>query len=508
MKITTMIAATLAATIITMMCGCSSEESLNGSFDAPRLTLSVCDQGFASADGTKTRTTDNGTATSFSANDAIGIYITDGTNVKFANLKYTFDGTNWTSSVYGTALPYIANGKYFAYYPYQEAYNASNVTAAATTTDDFFATMISGWTPATDQSTHDKYTAQDLMTAIGASTDGYQFTFDMTHQMALAEMDFPQITYWLSTGVYTGTTSNKYRFKDYTPYNIGDGQYRLIINPITTTSISGTIYGDPTTLLGSWSIDSPAKSYIKTFKADSESPFLISCVPAVGSIYYSDGTCANKLIEGKTPIGVVVSTNSTYCEPDQANNQFGHGLVMALKYVESTIAMWQTEDVTDAGLTKCTTYKDLYNDKSGLTNQNKVGISDTYPAFKAAYNYLSAVHPTTSSSWFLPSAGQWWDAMEQATTKYGKTLKIADYHDNSSDYEDNWISGDVIAALNKLMKNYSGLDFWELDSRIFWTGSEKDESYACIVQLNIYQGLEFGSYYKANEGYVRPFLAF
>ena len=498
----------LAAIVIMMMCGCSSEESLNGSSDAPRLTLSVRDLGFASADGAKTRTTDDGTATSFSANDAIGIYITDGTNVKFANLKYTFDGTNWTNSAYGTALPYIASGKYFAYYPYQDTYNASNVTAAATTADDFFATVISGWTPAADQSTHDKYTAQDFMTAIGSVSD-YQFTFDMTHQMALAEMDFPQITYWQSTGVYTGTTGEKYRFNDYTPYKISDGQYRLIINPATTASVGGTIYGDPTNLLGSWSFDSPAKSYFKIFKASSEAPSLISCVPAVGSIYYSDGTCANKFISSKTPIGVVVSTNSAFCEPDETYKKYGHGLVMALGYASYGTA-WGSAD-TDAGLTKCTTYTDVYNDKSGLTNQTKVGTSDTYPAFNAAYNYLSAAHPATSSDWFLPSAGQWWDAIEQAAKKNSITLTIVGYHDSQNGFGEN-ISGDgkaALDALNNLVSNYSSLGWTPFDSRCFLTSSEYSGIAACTLTLSAGTGLAFGAAWKTFAScYVRSFLAF
>ncbi len=507
-----MIKTMLAATVITMMCGCSSEESLSGSSDAPRLTLSVRDQGFASADGAKTRTTDEGTATSFSANDAIGIYITDGTNVKFANLKYTFDGTNWTNSAYGTALPYIASGKYFAYYPYQDTYNASNVTAAATTADDFFATMISGWTPAADQSTHDKYTAQDLMTAIG-SVSNYQFTFDMTHQMALAEMDFPQITYWKSTGVSTGTTGEKYRFNVYTPYNIGDGQYRLIINPATTTSVSGTIYGDPTNLLGSWSIDSPAKSYIKTFKVNGKSPSLISCIPAVGSIYYSDGTCANKLIDGKTPIGVVVSTNSTYCEPDQTNNQYGHGLVMALKNA-SRSAVWGPLN-TDEKLLNKGNLAACYNDASGLANTNTIynahssTLQSDYPAFYAAINYKNTVaFPSSSSGWFLPSLGQWWDTLEKVAAAKNYTLKLPNYH-TSNDASYTGIGEiNIIYALNGICSNLPHDIFQSGLNLGYWSSTEYDSNTAYFICFSYSPDLKLIAYHKSYSYLVRAFLAF
>jgi hypothetical protein len=203
-----------------------------------------------------------------------------------------------------------------------------------------------------------------------------------------------------------------------------------------------------------------------------------------------------------------VSTNSAFCEPDETNKKYGHGLVMALGYA-SYDTSWGTAD-TDAGLNKCTTYTDVYNDKSGLTNQTKVGTGDSYPAFKAAYNYLSAVHPATSSDWFLPSAGQWWDAIEQAAKKNDITLKIAGYHD-SMDLIGQYISGDdaALEALNNLVSNYSSFGWVPLDSRCFLTSSEFSELATCTLVPSAGTGLQFGVARKTFGGcYVRSFLAF
>ena len=513
MKRTTIIKTMLAVAIMMLVCGCSSEEIISDiASENKTVPISVTDTGFVSAVGGKTRTAESGTKTTFTNGDAIGIYVMDGSTVKYTNLKYTYDATNkvWTNTTYGANVPFILSGKYFAYYPYKDTYTAAatDVAATATTAETFFAPIITTWTPATDQSTQANYTAQDLMVAQGeTSTNGY--VFSLTHQMAMVEVDLAQEKFILDGGV-----PYKYSFDTYQPYNIEDGKYRMLVKPDDANmSIGGKIYATPTAQTGVWSVTetSPDKAKCKVYTLDGKAASLSDSYVGVGvgSLYYSDGTCANELINGKTPIGVVVSTNSTYCEPTADNGKYGHGLVMALGYASKKI-QWKIVD-TDAGLPKCGSYKALYNDKSGLTNQTKVGISDTYPAFKAAYDYLSEAHPTTSSCWFLPTVGQWWDAIEQAATKNGKILTISSYHDDSSSLVGNYINSDVIVvdALNKLMSNYSGLDYEKIEFKLHWASTEHNDYTSFIVQFSSSDGLCINSSQKnADERCVRPFLAF
>src|SRR5574344_443824 len=499
--------------LVALFSGCSSEDVITDSVKRDNLALTVSQENFAGLDSVKTRTTDSGTSTTFSSGDAIGIYVVNGSTVTNANLKYTYNGSSWSNDTYGANVPFVPGGKYFAYYPYVSSYTANSVTASATTADDFFANVISGWTPSTDQSTHDKYTAQDLMVSMATVDGSTGYTFSMAHQMALMEMDFAQIEFWQRTGTSTGTSGDKYRFESHTPYDIsGNGsKYRLLVKPSTAkTTVTGRIYSDLTTNSGAWYIQetSPAASNYKVYKYNSEEPSLLyTCVPAVGSLYNSDGTCTNKIVDGKTPIGVVVSTNSTYCESGKG---FGHGLVMALANAGTSI-QWKTDN-NNSGLSKCTTAQTSYENVSGLSNQTTVGINDTYPAFKAAYNY-TPVHPTGSSNWFLASTGQWMDAAENVLKKYNQTTaynNMVTQHTSGETYSiDLSKSTDVMTYMNKIMSDYSNLNYTAFAiSQYYWSCPEWDTSHVCSFYFNSNSHLILDYRGKTDTHSVRPFLAF
>ena len=505
----------IAAAAIILLGSCSTDDSLSKTDTETGRTMkiSVAQAGFTGSDSTGTRATNADLTTTFESGDHVGIYVTDGSGkVVTANQEITYDGTNWIigDATTGTeaTLEYHSAYHYFAYYPYNSK-APTDLTLTATTGENFFGSYINNFTPSTDQSTAADYSAQDLMVATGA-VDGTSLSFGMTHQMALVEVDFAQEKWTYYGGPYI----YKYAFDTYSPYNISNGAYRILVKPATAYTINGNKYNKRGTSTGTWSLTTgttlTAGKY-KHYKSNGKSANLTSSFvsPEVGDIYYSDGMYCSTIVSGKTPIGVVVSTNGTngtYCESGKG---YGHGLVMALK--DAGKVKWETSG-TDAGLTKCSTYKALYHDVSGLSNQtNKV--SDTYPAFKAAYNYLSAAHPTGSSSWFLPSAGQWWDAMENAydaNDESGSSLTIASYHDDVENKPISGVPGDykALAALNKLMSKYSGLTYTAIVDGGYWTGSEWNASFACDLYFSSSSGLTFGYSLKTVTYYVRPFLAF
>src|SRR5574344_673126 len=524
MKKSNIIRVMLFATITTMLCSCSSDEIFTDTISGTqKMSLKVLDEGFTNENGAKTRTTDSGITTIFTDSDSIGIYITDGTAVKYANLKYTFDGTNWSNSIYGTSMPYLANGKYFAYYPYKSSFTAADVAGDKTSAEDFFAAIISGWTPATDQSTQANYTAQDLMVALGTSGDGYQFTFPMAHQMALLEADFAQVTYWTNTGVSTGVSGDKYRFEDnsYKLYNISDGAYRMIVKPEQSVTLKGSIYSDPTTKIKNWNITgtSPSKSYLQVYKLNGEEPSFLNYVPTVGSLYNEDGTCSNKVISNKKPIGIIVSTNSLYCE---SANGYGHGLVISLMGVGSLVNWGPNNDEALGNKEKL---KDCYEDVSGLSNTSAIATAHTlsstptdgYPAFYYAYiDYNdSRPAPLECSGWFLPSIGQWWNTLEEVTAKYGKTLDLIKYHDSSDmGYNSNDNSNDdgkiIHDSFSSLIDKYKGLYIEDI-SDTYWSSSEGDVGLMVWridlpTDAEIRLRIEFDV--KVCPYRVRPFLAF
>ena len=143
-----------------LLTACTQEElPLPGANDAAPLTITVTDGGYArttSADGSQkaaTRATEDGYRTEFTAGDACGLYLVRGGAVVYDNVKLTATaGTDgslaWQPEAGVTLAGGMAGEHYFLYYPYR-ANMTDKVTASATSDEEFFAPLISGWQPGT-----------------------------------------------------------------------------------------------------------------------------------------------------------------------------------------------------------------------------------------------------------------------------------------------------------------------------------------------------------------------
>lgn len=218
---------------------------------ATPLTITVTDGAYAPAptandedDATApaTRAVERGFATEFTAGDQIGLYEvreeeqSDGRliyQVITKNLCLTYNGTAWALPEGAELSPERqADGsrtRYYAYYPWQkdmadkvvgdDDIYVENQTGKPWTSREFFAPLISGWGPVSDQSTYAAYTASDLMVSLGTVTqrtdgaDGSELRFEMEHQMALAVVRVPSTEY-----TYTETVSGETTTKDYRLY--------------------------------------------------------------------------------------------------------------------------------------------------------------------------------------------------------------------------------------------------------------------------------------------------
>ena len=125
---------------------------------------------------------------SFTTNDAIGLYVVDKNNqIVESNVKLTLEGDNkWAT---GKKFLKLAGYKYFAYYPYSDTKAPTvNTDAADKTATDFFASTISNWNPAKDQSK--ELLSQDLQVAKGVvADDASTLKFTMEHSMGLAVLN-------------------------------------------------------------------------------------------------------------------------------------------------------------------------------------------------------------------------------------------------------------------------------------------------------------------------------
>src|SRR5690606_26063089 len=117
---------------------------------------------------------------------------------------------------------------------------------------EFFADVVSSWTPGTEQGTYADYTAQDLMTAKGTAS-GKNLFFSMQHQMALVVIDLPRTKYSLSTDInYTWIADAlDLQFTGFAPCRMDDGTYRYLVKPATSPSLSGS-YTNATPATAEW----------------------------------------------------------------------------------------------------------------------------------------------------------------------------------------------------------------------------------------------------------------
>ena len=171
---------------------------------------------------------------SFTTNDAIGLYVVDKNNqIVESNVKLTLGSdSKWTTD---KKFLKLAGYKYFAYYPYSATAPVENTTATntATTATDFFASKISSLSPAPDQSAQNTLLAQDFQVATGeVASDASTLTFLMEHSMGLAVLNLT------SKDI---AKTRRFKNNNYTYY------YPDLPGRVTTKPTKGTDYTDDAT---------------------------------------------------------------------------------------------------------------------------------------------------------------------------------------------------------------------------------------------------------------------
>src|SRR5574344_2444477 len=494
--------------------GCSSDETLTGdnSTATQSMKINVSDGMFTSVEnnGAKTRATDSGTGTSFVNGDAVGIFAvkSDGT-LALTNAKYTYDGTSWLNSDNTDKLPYYDGIKYFAYYPYQESLGSDKYDATKTAADTFFGTLISSWTPAADQSTQAKYTAQDLMVSM-ATVDipTHSCTFAMSHQMAFVEMDLHQAHY-----TYNGLDTYRFTFDNANkPFNTAAGKYRFLVKPSSTLSITGNNQYNSTDVSKTkrWKITgtAPVVAKYKIYKYNGALAWLtqtsrqnVYIVDAnIGEYLYDNGTTGTTFKSGQT-VGIIFSSELTQ---NQYNAGCRHGRALALKDAYNGTCTWSTDYTSpyadQVAHPYCQTSSTFYNDVSSgydalSANSSYVGDSNN-PAWYYCKNYSDGTTKSfTNSGWYLPSAGDWWDIMENLCTWTAALKKTIQGMRTSSSF------GIVISGLSGYYSTFDtklsagGAGSPLNHSNYYWSASE----YNSGIAVN----LAFGSSFVGVDGIVK-----
>lgn len=481
-----------------------------------------------------TRASDDGAVTHFESGDRVGVLISeDGTPIEANNLPFVCDGQgNWTfdeatASTEGTGKAlYTMNagaGKVAltVYYPYMA--NADNASG----TDDLKRILA----PLDDQSSEENYRLSDLMfwTDTRPATD---LTVDATLTHAYASVSLKAgDEYELETGDRITIAPSDVNFTvgdkvNITPYRAEDGSYRLILPSDFTGgevrwfyTFGGVSYG------GSRTLSSVAANtrYSKTETEDKGRYGLENA--RIGDFYCTkdDGASGYVIpqeadaatVQAATVVGIVFQTDKKRIGTKEKEKLGGeekvHGLVMAVKNA-ATSQTWGPYG-TDEELTKCESKADNYNDISGYGNCERIrtnrGSFDSYPAFKAADDYNAGCPvPETTTGWYLPASGQWWDILQNL----GGCPILADKSEQTSSATGDFTwsgQGDVPAALNNWMahiadgnKNTFRSGDW------FWSSSERSSRNARRWRVN--SNGDVGCYWRYKNGSydVRPVLAF
>lgn len=539
-----------AALLLPLAASCTQEEFPAVQDKAQQLTISVTDGGYTSAvenmkTRVETRAVENGYTTEFTEGDACGFYMVRGGKPVYSNVKLTAEkdaatgGIMWKTD--GTTLAAGMDGEsYYLYYPYQADMAGKTATPAegAVMTDaEFFKPLIDGWQPGDDQSTHAAYTASDLMTAGGSTTgtgNTIHLSFAMKHRMALAVIEMPKTVYkFIDANVPDYTVGAEATFTGTAkPLRMADGTYRYLVHSSMPT-IEGCYDGGNREFTITTSASHPVVGEYKRYKVDGAAEtiknvtYAESGIARIGDFYCTknNGTTGYLIpkeadettVQAAKVVGIVFQTDKSRIGAKEKEKLGGegnvHGLVMAVKNI-ATRQAWGLFGM-DEGLTTCRTKADNYNDISGYGNCEHIrtnrGNFDSYPAFKAAYDYNTTCPvPATTTGWYLPASGQWWDILQNL----GGCPALADVTQQTSPDTGEFLwksQGDVPAALNKWMENIAVGDKDTFNNLVsFCSSSEHSKYHTWYWILNNFQGMVrciWASKFDGSDN-VRPVLAF
>ena len=540
----------LQAALLLLLVSCTQEEFPAVQDKAQQLTISVTDGGYTSAvenmkTRVETRAVENGYTTEFTEGDACGFYMVRGGKPVYSNVKLTAEkdaatgGIMWKTD--GTTLAAGMDGEsYYLYYPYQADMAGKTATPAegAVMTDaEFFKPLIDGWQPGDDQSTHAAYTASDLMTAGGSTTgtgNTIHLSFAMKHRMALAVIEMPKTVYkFIDANVPDYTVGAEATFTGPAkPLRMADGTYRYLVHSSMPT-IEGCYDGGNREFTITTSASHPVVGEYKRYKVDGAAEtiknvtYAESGIARIGDFYCTknNGTTGYLIpkeadettVQAAKVVGIVFQTDKSRIGAKEKEKLGGegnvHGLVMAVKNI-ATRQAWGLFGM-DEGLTTCRTKADNYNDISGYGNCEHIrtnrGNFDSYPAFKAAYDYNTTCPvPATTTGWYLPASGQWWDILQNL----GGCPALADVTQQTSPDTGEFLwksQGDVPAALNKWMENIAVGDKDTFNNLVsFCSSSEHSKYHTWYWILNNFQGMVrciWASKFDGSDN-VRPVLAF
>jgi len=248
-----------------------------------------------------------------------------------------------------------------------------------------------------------------------------------------------------------------------------------------------------------------------------EADVRVRCLPNIGDYYYSDGTFGTSKVPSKaTVIGIVFSNKVSVTD---SVNGWTHGYAMALTNAASSVTWSPNTSTLEFPLSQVTSFPSYKTELDGYTHcqtiKTKAGsnLSSNYPAFYYALNYSAYIAPSSSSGWYLPSSGQWYQII---TNLGGISTGITPIQTTGSGLT-YWyysvMASTASSGINSYLSKVSGanlIDWSSSANRVYWCSNEASASYACAMDFgfgNLY--LDFIAKTDASSYIrVRPVVAF
>ena len=245
---------------------------------------------------------------SFVEGDEIGVYGMNGSELIANNVKFTLNAEgHWMPE---SDVTYSYDYTYYAYYPYKSnatltsqscSFDSSSAPVyedlegqAYDDTPDKFASFITHWPIATDQSDVDDFMASDLLAARGSNLTVPVVRFTMAHRLAMCQL-VPSYNYWYLSNDQTTSTGRKTMgvvFEGNIPYEL-DGNFYYIMRPEQSTTVGGQTVQASTGKYYYKRLPSITGSYTLKYSTNGGSTFVDS-KPSWINIAEKDGGSENK----------------------------------------------------------------------------------------------------------------------------------------------------------------------------------------------------------------------
>ncbi|WP_289105051.1 fimbrillin family protein [uncultured Bacteroides sp.] len=423
----------LALAMMASFSACTQNEEFGTPAPADEDILNVVaySNNFVSTDAAS-RITDNGTTTTFTDGDAIGVFIVREGEALVSNMKMTLSGTAWEGDN-DAPLYYYKNADYIAYYPY-------TANLAVTTVDEiveYFTSKIS----TTGQTSLADYRNADLMTAEVKAADvvrGQNITFNFAHKMAMLEVKAPVRSYTTTDGSFTYKAPLGLKVMNGTQVlslcNVGTDAtsgkdiFRCILVPSATEmTIEGQFQDGNVEVyfpaVGQEVKYTPAAGTYQGVNIDYDyANYDPSRDLKVGDYYYSDGSIYPGDLTGAPKdgcVGIIFST--TVGETALTEKGYNHGYVVALENARhetdspntsNNLGYYYKWNKTAANIwTIVSTPAEVIAQEDGYTKTYDEANAINCYAAQIALNFgkhedqAKYLNPANTSGWFLPSSG-------------------------------------------------------------------------------------------------------